>query len=340
MADGGTVFLDEIGELPLDVQSRLLRFVQEKTISMVGGTKSRKVDVRIIAATNRRLEDEVRAGRFREDLFYRLNVVRLLVPPLRERSEDVRLLAEHFARTAAAEHHKPLLGFTPEAERRLAAHTWPGNIRELQNTILQAVVLSDGDRLDVGDLTLPDVELPRSLPSLPAPRGPAAAPDAAAPPAAVVGPAAGFDGAWRALREALDAEVRGAVSANPRLSLPIGRWLAHEIVLVAHHQAAGVGARAAARIGLPQTTFARRLRHAETDRGLTTRPATWSTVQAALAAVVGCADLPSEGLADRTESLLLDVVLSHAPAPIGYAAALMGLSPPTMKHRVAMRAAS
>ncbi|MCC6990479.1 MAG: sigma 54-interacting transcriptional regulator, partial [Acidobacteria bacterium] len=119
MADGGTVFLDEIGELPLDVQSRLLRFVQEKTISMVGGTRSRKVDVRIIAATNRRLEDEVRAGRFREDLFYRLNVVRLHIPPLRERPEDVRLLAEHFARASAAEQRKPRLGFSPEAERQL-----------------------------------------------------------------------------------------------------------------------------------------------------------------------------------------------------------------------------
>ena len=334
MADGGTVFLDEIGELPLDVQSRLLRFVQEKTISMVGGTRSRKVDVRIIAATNRRLEDEVRAGRFREDLFYRLNVVRLHIPPLRERPEDVKLLADHFARAAAAEQRKPLQGFTADAERRLAAYPWPGNIRELQNTILQAVVLSDADRLDVEDLKLPEPLGARAsvLPSRPrAFTLPAAEPSPDGP---------GFDDAWEHLRQALEGEVQRAAAANPRLSLPLGRWLGHEIVLVAHEQSAGIGARAAARIGLPQTTFARRLRHAETDRSLTARPATWNAVKAALTDVISANDLPTEALADRAESLLLDIVLSHAPSPIAYAAALMGLSPPTLKQRLASRAAS
>ncbi len=333
MADGGTVFLDEIGELPLDVQSRLLRFVQEKTISMVGGTRSRKVDVRIIAATNRRLEDEVRAGRFREDLFYRLNVVRLEIPPLRDRPEDVRLLADHFARAAAAEQRKPLQGFTAEAERRLATYAWPGNIRELQNTILQAVVLSDADRLDVDDLKLPEPLGARTTVLPPRPRTWMTG-------AAVPGDGAtGFEEAWQQLGTALDGEVQRAASANPRLSLPLGRWLAHEVVLVAHEQTGGIGARAAARIGLPQTTFARRLRHAETDRSLTARPATWIAVRAALTAVIGAPDLPSDALADRAEALLLELVLRYAPAPIAYASALMGLSPPTMKQRLAARAA-
>ncbi|MEZ5417578.1 MAG: sigma 54-interacting transcriptional regulator [Vicinamibacterales bacterium] len=340
MADGGTVFLDEVGELPLDVQSRLLRFVQEKTISMVGGTKSRKVDVRIIAATNRRLEDEVRAGRFREDLFYRLNVVRLHIPPLRERPEDVRLLADHFARAAAAEQRKTLTGFTPEAGRRLASYHWPGNIRELQNTILQAVVLSDVEQLDASDLTLPAGGGPSvfagSAPAPVAPQGWGTMPHLPAADAAV--PGSGFAAAWAALDAALDEEVRRAASATPRVSLPLGRWLAHEVVLVAHEQAAGVGARAAARIGLPQTTFARRLRHAETDRHLTARPPTWPAVRAALAAAIAAPDLPSAGLADRAEALLLEVVLRHAPTPVAYAAALMGLSPPTMKQRLAARA--
>ena len=339
MADGGTVFLDEIGELPLDVQSRLLRFVQEKTISAVGGTRSRKVDVRIVAATNRRLEDEVRAGRFREDLFYRLNVVRLHIPPLRERPEDVRLLAEHFARAAAAEQRKAIVGFTPAAERALSAHQWPGNIRELQNTILQAVVLSDADRLDVADFSLPgarDLAPPVATAVVPAatswmPAVPPSRPEPAAPSGA-------YDIAWTALDHALDEEVRRAVQASPRLSLPLGRWLAHEVVLVAHDQAAGVGARAAVRIGLPQTTFARRLRHADTDRKLTARPATWGAVRAALAAAIAAPDLVSDGFADRVEALLLEVVLRHAASPLAYAAALMGLSPPTMKQRLAERA--
>ena len=339
MADGGTVFLDEIGELPLDVQSRLLRFVQEKTISMVGGTRSRKVDVRIIAATNRRLEDEVRAGRFREDLFYRLNVVRLHIPPLRERPEDVRLLAEHFARVCAAEQRKPLLGFSPEAERLLLGHAWPGNIRELQNTILQAVVLSDGDCLEAADLHLPAAAaevsfavrargvLGRELPA------PVDATRGDAEPLA-------FESSWAALRASLAAEVHAALSARPRLSLPIGRWLGHELVLVAHGQAAGVGARAATRIGLPQTTFARRVRQAETDRTLTSRPATWSAVHGALGAVVAASDLPAGCLADRVDALLLEVVLAAVPAPLAYAATLMGLSTPTMKQRLAARDAA
>jgi DNA-binding NtrC family response regulator len=334
MADGGTVFLDEIGELPLDVQSRLLRFVQEKTISMVGGTRSRKVDVRIIAATNRKLEDEVRAGRFREDLFYRLNVVRLHIPPLRERPEDVRLLADHFARAAAAEQRKVLAGFTPEAERHLASYTWPGNIRELQNTILQAVVLSDADRLDAADLKLPG----GTGPGLPVVVRQRAVSSSARDSEPEVGPR--FGHAWQALREALEDEVRRASSAVPRVGLPLGRWLAHEIVLVAHEQCGGIGARAAGRIGLPQTTFARRLRQAMTDRGLTSRPATWTAVRGALSAAIAAPDLPGEPLADRAETLLLEVVLAQAPTPIGYAAALMGFSPPTMKQRLAARRAS
>ncbi len=334
MADGGTVFLDEIGELPLDVQSRLLRFVQEKTISMVGGTRSRKVEVRIIAATNRRLEDEVRAGRFREDLFYRLNVVRLHIPPLRERPEDVRLLADHFARAAAAEQRKPLQGFTAEAERRLTAYPWPGNIRELQNTILQAVVLSDADRLDVEDLQLPEPLGARAAVVPLRPRG--FTPGVPEPADGDTG----YEAAWQQLRAALEGEVQRAAAATPRLSLPLGRWLAHEVVLVAHDRMGGVGARAAARIGLPQTTFARRLRHAETDRSLTARPATWIAVKAALTAVVAAPDLPSDALADRADALLLEVVLAYAPTPIAYAAALMGLSPPTMKQRLSARAAS
>jgi transcriptional regulator with GAF, ATPase, and Fis domain len=333
MADGGTVFLDEIGELPLDVQSRLLRFVQEKTISAVGGTRARKVDVRIIAATNRRLEEEVRAGRFREDLFYRLNVVRLHVPPLRERPEDIRLLAEHFASAAAADHGKPLRGFTAEAERRLTSHDWPGNIRELQNTILQAVVLAEGDRLGEPDLKLaggPGRQMAAQPSSL------AVDSDLARSTAGAVG----FREAWDQLRLALEREVQGAASANPRLPLPIGRWLAHEVVLVAHEQAGRNGARAAARVGLPQTTFARRLRNAQTDRALGTRPPTWVAVTTALALVIGAADLPSEGFADRTDALLFDAVRAYAPTPIGYAAALMGLSPPTLKQRLVAREAS
>ncbi len=333
-ADGGTVLLDEIGELPLDVQSRLLRFVQEKTISMVGGTRARTVDVRIIAATNRRLEDEVRAGRFREDLFYRLNVVRLHIPPLRERLEDVRLLAEHFARAYAAEQRKPIAGFTAAAEQRVLAHAWPGNVRELQNVILQAVVLSESDRLEVADLALPDIT-----------GGPDAPPGASVPPASdgtpaalpAPGDASGFDAAWTALQARLDDEVRAAATARPRPGWPLGRWLAADLVLAAIDVAAGVRVRAAERLGLPLTTYARRLTQALADRPMTTRPPSWAPVVEALAAVVAAPAPPDGSLADRVDAALLDSVARHVPGHLAYAATLLDLSTPTLKRRLAAR---
>ena len=331
-ADGGTVFLDEIGELPLDVQSRLLRFVQEKTISMVGATRPRTVDVRIIAATNRRLEDEVRAGRFREDLFFRLNVVRLHLPPLRERPDDVRLLAGHFARAFAAEQRKPLAGFSAAAERRLAAHSWPGNVRELQNVILQAVVLGEGERLDVADLGLPPVTW-GAEPEAAAPAPPAAVAAPSAPPAH--DPFAASP--WAALRAALLAEVRTAASARPRATPPLGRWLAADLMLAAHEAAGGLRARAAARLGVPPTTYGRRLGQAQADRAVTPRPPSWAAVDGALSALVAAAPAGPEPLADDVDALLLDVVAAEVPAPLDYAARLLDLSTPTLKRRLAGR---
>ncbi|MGD9904313.1 MAG: sigma 54-interacting transcriptional regulator [Vicinamibacterales bacterium] len=329
-ADGGTVFLDEIGELPLDVQSRLLRFVQEKTISMVGGTRARSVDVRIIAATNRRLEDEVRAGRFREDLFYRLNVVRLHIPPLRERPEDVRLLAEHFARTFAAEQRKPMAGFSRAAEARVVDYAWPGNVRELQNVILQAVVLSDGDELDAAALALPEaVSSPGGAVTPPAaPPTPAAPPEP--PPTAA---------AWDALRDALAGQVEAAATAAPRAVVPIGRWLAADLVLAAHDAAGGARGRAAARLGLPPTTFARQLSQAQADRAITPRPPSWPRVLEALAAILAEPPEPGDRLVDRVDRLLQEVVVAAVPRPLGYVAALLDLSLPTLKRRLAAGAA-
>jgi DNA-binding NtrC family response regulator len=339
-ADGGTVFLDEIGELPLDVQSRLLRFVQEKTISMVGGTRARTVDVRIIAATNRRLEDEVRAGRFRDDLFYRLNVVRLHIPPLRERPEDVRLLAEHFARTFAAEQRKPVSGFTPDAERQVLAHAWPGNVRELQNVILQAVVMSEGDRLAPADLGLPPAPPGDDLAAA-AMLGPPSTSPEHSPPALPESstPAIGVTSAWDTFRARLDAAVTATVAAQPRASWPLGRWLAADLTLAAHDAAGGVRARAAERLGVPLSTYVRRWSQATADRAITTRPPSWDAVTAALADVVTSVDVHEGRLADRVDALLLDIVVGHVPAQLTYAASLLDLSPPTLKRRLAARAA-
>jgi two-component system repressor protein LuxO len=147
-ADGGTLFLDEIGEMPLDMQVKLLRFVQTGSFQPVGSSKAERVDVRIVSATNRDPWAEVEAGRFREDLYYRLYVVPVEMPPLRERGQDVALIARHFLASIAKEEGKGFRGFAPEAERALMDYPWPGNVRQLQNVIRNIVVLHEGQRVE------------------------------------------------------------------------------------------------------------------------------------------------------------------------------------------------
>ena len=150
--DGGTLFMDEIGEIPLHVQVKLLRVLQERSFERVGGNVSIGVDVRIIAATNRSIEDEIRAGRFREDLYYRLNVVNIRVPALRERKADIPVLARHYLDLYSHEHGKQVIGITADAVDQLVKYPFPGNVRELGNIIEQAVVLSRSGTLSVLDL--------------------------------------------------------------------------------------------------------------------------------------------------------------------------------------------
>jgi two-component system response regulator AtoC len=151
-ASGGTLFLDEIGELPLPLQVKLLRVLQEEEVRPLGESKPRRVDARVIAATARDLEAEVVAGRFREDLFYRLNVVQLEVPALRERPKDIPLLVDHFFATFRDSLGKPLLGVSDDALERMVNYRWPGNVRELENVIERAVILARGDRITLDDL--------------------------------------------------------------------------------------------------------------------------------------------------------------------------------------------
>ena len=150
-ASGGTLFLDEVGELPAAAQVKLLRAIQEGEVEPVGARKPVKVDVRLISATNRDLIADVKAGRFREDLFYRLHVFPITVPPLRERAADIPALARHFLARFAAEEGKRIRLITPEALRVLTAFHWPGNIRQLENAVFRAVVLADGDALGLDE---------------------------------------------------------------------------------------------------------------------------------------------------------------------------------------------
>jgi two-component system nitrogen regulation response regulator NtrX len=151
-AHGGTIFLDEIGDMSLKTQAKVLRALQEQVIQPVGGTAMVKVDVRVVAATNKDLQDEIRAGRFREDLYFRLNVVPIFVPPLRDRIEDVPRLAEHFMATLAGEYGRRVKRFAPEAMLRLQQHAWPGNVRELHNVVERLLIMASGDVITLADV--------------------------------------------------------------------------------------------------------------------------------------------------------------------------------------------
>jgi len=156
MAAGGTLFLDEIGELPAPVQIKLLRYLQEKTFQRVGGRQEIQSDTRVVAATNIDLQESVASGKFREDLYFRLAVVVVRVPPLRERGDDIALVAKEFLHRYAVQHGKPRLTFAPDALRALTLHRWPGNIREVQNRVRRAVIMAEGKRVTAGDLELAD----------------------------------------------------------------------------------------------------------------------------------------------------------------------------------------
>ncbi|HEX8374569.1 MAG TPA: sigma-54 dependent transcriptional regulator, partial [Geminicoccaceae bacterium] len=190
-ADGGTLLLDEIGEMDARLQAKLLRVIQEREVDKLGGTAPVKVDVRLLAATNRDLGAEVRAGRFREDLWFRLNVVALHIPPLRERPGDVAALAAHFARRFAAANGLPQRAVSPAAEALLLAHPWPGNVRELENTLHRAVLLAEGGWIGPEAIELTSLQAPR-----PAAEAPPAAPGpaSASPPAPAPAPVSALVG--------------------------------------------------------------------------------------------------------------------------------------------------
>ena len=162
-ADGGSIFLDEVSEMSPAMQVKLLRVLQERELTRVGGHDVLKIDVRVIAASNKDLKKEIRDGRFREDLFYRLNVVTLDVPPLRERSEDIPLMAHAFLKMFAENNAKVIKGFTPQAMQKLASYSWPGNVRELMNAVERAVVLCRTETIGAEDLifTMADQTLSR-----------------------------------------------------------------------------------------------------------------------------------------------------------------------------------
>lgn len=228
--NGGTLFLDEIGDMPLQLQGKILRVLQGGDFSRLGGNDTIKTDVRIIAATNKNLEEEVSRRLFREDLFYRLNVVRLHLPPLRQRVEDIRPLAEYFLQKVAMQKRLPLLQLSEEAIRVLEAHDWPGNVRELENTLQRACVLA-----------MSDVLLPKDIPL-----GPAGGAERPAAPAA--------EGAT-SVAAAIDLLLAAATAEGTEL-LP---WLEREFTLHAMKITKGNQVRAAKLLGVTRSTLRKRV---------------------------------------------------------------------------------
>ncbi|MBE2180528.1 MAG: sigma-54-dependent Fis family transcriptional regulator [Chthoniobacterales bacterium] len=231
--DGGTLFLDEIGDMPLSLQSKLLRVLQDGTFSRVGGNDTVTTDVRIVAATNKNLEAEVAVKTFREDLFYRLNVVRLQLPPLRSRREDIPLLAEYFLKRIASQKLKPQLQLSQEAIELLENYPWPGNVRELENTIQRAAVLATSDVL-----------LPKDLPL--GQGSTTMVPDAAA-------------SATPASLEAAAAALFEAASGRPGLALL--PWLEKEFTRLAMESTGQNQVRAAKLLGITRATLRKRVEH-------------------------------------------------------------------------------
>ena len=171
IADGSTLFLDEIGELPLELQAKLLRVIQDGELERVGGTTTLKTDVRLVAATNRNLDEEVKAGRFREDLWYRLNVFPITMPPLRQRREDIPQLVQHFVEKHCRKMGRPVLQVSEGTMQDLQAHDWPGNVRELEAVVERAVITSKGPALRIGDDRGPGAPADGAAADRPAPAG-------------------------------------------------------------------------------------------------------------------------------------------------------------------------
>ena len=345
-ANHGTVLLDEIGDLPLEVQSKLLRFVQEKQFTTVGGSRPRRVDVRIVTATNQDLAKAVAAGRFREDLYYRLNVVRLNVPPLAQRPDDIVHLARHFLETFTVQYHKNIRQLTPAAEQHLLQHPWPGNVRELQNRMMQAVILCEADEIGPAELGLPATReestvplvatpaLAESVPSVPLPD----TPPPHSPPGAVLASDQPplFAELKDLLQRALARQIEGAADAGTGMVLPLGKWLSDDVILEADAAANGLARRGAAIVGIPETTYRRRLQRARAQEraGLSPRSGTWNEVRHILSEIARCGDLDGRNLLERLQNLLLAEILARFPSEIRKGSGLLGVTAPTYRRRV------
>lgn len=355
-ANGGTLMLDEIGELPLQMQTKLLRFVQEKHYTPVGGTKAETVDVKIIAVTNRELEQEVEKGNFRQDLFYRLNVLTLRTPPLRERPEDIPLLAKHFLKRFAQQFNHANKQLSDDALEKMLAYQWPGNIRELENRLMQANLLSDLNVIEWQDLKIqykPEIENTPLSQALAQPTSPVVseiptsinnirsastvASDAdqytSLPTTASleISPPLSKADVLANLASALGEQLRNIVSHYEVTDFPIGNWLEDDLIYLTYLNLNNSVKLTGLRLGVSHSTLRRKI-----DRILTyppleeIRPQNWSQVLNALKPIAqGNTKLGSQSI-NQLKLTVLATILEASPNNMAVAAVLMGVSEPTL----------
>ncbi|MEE4191613.1 MAG: sigma 54-interacting transcriptional regulator, partial [Halieaceae bacterium] len=318
-ADGGTLLLDEIGELPLDVQVKLLRVVQDKQFTAVGSTQTETVNTRIIAATNVDLEEDIRQGRFREDLYYRLNVFNVHSPPLRQRNGDVEFLADHFLRSCAVQYNRDIRGFSPAAASAIRSYSWPGNVRELRNKLIRAVILCQGTEIDV-----PELDLPADLAERPA----AAEPGPLPSPVPIRAEQDSLVELETSLRNALEEQL--AYCLDNHALQPLSQWLEQDLILTALEMHRQVNLQAAAALKIPESTLRRKLARYQTASD--SRPAEvqsqWQTVAALLPQWITVAQQEELDPVTHLQNLLLTLIDERARNQ-AEAAALAGVSPPT-----------
>lgn len=355
-ADGGTLMLDEIGELPLQMQTKLLRFVQEKHYTPVGATKAETVDVKIIAVTNRELEQEVEKGNFRQDLFYRLNVLTLRTPPLRERPEDIPLLAKHFLKRFAQQFNHANKQLSDDALEKMLAYQWPGNIRELENRLMQANLLSDHNVIEWQDLKIQDKpelkntpvseaitqpisaavsELPASANNTPLATIVTSDPDKHSDLPAV----AGFDmpsplpstDVLANLENVLVEQVSNIVSQHDVTEFPIGNWVEDDLIYLTYLNLNKSVKHTGLRLGISHSTLRRKIDRILKQPTLEeTRPNNWSQILNALKPIAQGAIKLSSQPTNQLKLTILASILAASPNNMAIAAELMGVSEPTL----------
>jgi hydrogenase-4 transcriptional activator len=336
-AAGGTVFLDEVGELPLEVQAKLLTFVQDKRIVAVGSTAPQVVDVRIVAASNRNLEEAVRDGLFRADLFYRLKVIHLTLPSLRERPKDIMLLARYFLERFSNHYQKHLRGFSLEASQALAEYTWPGNIRELENIMMRAVLLAQSSVIEFGDLAFSErksemilektlegqVEQGKEQPQN-------------------QHKGADVHELWGRLRKILTTEIDSAITNEGVLAHPFGRWLSEDLIQAAYEKSLSLSEsrkgsvlnRAAAIVGIPSSTFRRRYK-TFTDQlraQRAWRTPGWSQIQVICKALMEDEGSKGLDLLQAGQNIAFQEVYNKTADNATLGSRLMGVTPPTFRR--------